>query len=163
MVIAYVGIVCITTYIGFIFSKKYVIRYKIYNQLIEFLNYYKLQICYAQKKLLDVAECFAENNEDDYIHLDEFINYLKVEFYNINNFVFNDNLEYLSKLECSQIESIYNSLGKFDLMQEKQNIDLILLKLNGELLKAKDIKVKYCGFCVKIGIIFGCFIIVLLL
>ena len=163
MVLAYVGIVCLSTYIGFIFSRKYIVRYKIYSQLIEFLNYYKLQICYNQKKILDVVNDFAKSEKDDFIQLNEFSKYLKFDFYNKNSFEFNEKLQYLSELEINQIESIFNNLGKFDLEQEKQNVELILSKLNSQLISATNDKTKYCGFCVKIGAILGCFLVVLLL
>lgn len=163
MMIAYVGIVCITTYVGYLFSQKYIYRCKIYQQFIDFLNYYKLEICYNQNKLLDVVKNFLSHNSTDYIQLSQFNNYLKKEYLNCEYFVFKDEIKFLSNIEKFQIEKIYNNLGKLDLLQEKENVELNLLNFNNILSKEKSNKIKYCSLCIKVGAILGCFIIILLI
>ncbi|MGN1227944.1 MAG: stage III sporulation protein AB [Christensenellales bacterium] len=163
MIIAYVGIVVLTTYLGYAYAKGYAIKNKIYKQLYDFLIYYKLEIGYSQKKLIEILRNFTKNEKKDLINLNEFLNYLDREYLNLDKFTFKNEIKYICESEQKEIEAIFNELGKYDLTQEKEKIELLINQINQKVVETLEEKNKYYNLSIKIGIIIGCFVDVLLI
>lgn len=163
VVVGYAIIVVVATYIGYSFSRNYVNKYRIYNQLYDFLNYYKLEVGYSQKRIGQILEEYAKNNKVSILKLEEFLEFLRNDFYDKDKFYFKERIYILEEKEQIEIEEIFNDLGKYDLIQEKEKIEILLNRVKNNLDLAKENKNKYSNLCIKLGLITGCFIVVLLI
>jgi len=163
MIVAYTGIIFVSTYFGYLIARKYKDRYEVYKELYDLLSFYKYEVCYSQKKLYEIVKMFYAQKTKDYLILSDFIEYLQRGKYLANKYKYKSKIECLTIEEINQIENILNSLGNYDVVQENAKVEKDLTFLSDKLKKTNDEKVKYYNLYIKIGVIVGSFIVILIL
>ena len=154
-------ILALTTLVGITFANTFKVKYEIYNELYLFLNYYNIEIGFSKNKLSDIINSFLNKQTIDYLNLNEVIEYVKKGIIVEKKFKYKNPLKYLNESQLNEIENIFNDIGKYDLINEKANIEGMLKFVSNLKETALYNKNKYYSFFIKLGIIAGCFITIL--
>lgn len=160
-IILCVLVILFTTIVGFCISRLYKLKISLFLDLVNFCNAYEANLDYYQKTLEDFIIDFCQNSSYEFILLVESYFNLTIDkpresfFYKI----FSINL---SNNQKSQIENLFNSLGKSDAVSQKKQLSTYKYYFKKELESAKCAYETKGKVCSKLGMILGFFLSVLI-
>ena len=150
-VLLIVGILTTSVCVGVVINNYFSMRVKIYKSIISIIQAVKSEIQFLKTdkisllKNQDVANNLVKEFIDDYISFGE------------------GNITYLKPNENSEINRLFDSIGKSDVNGEINNLqhyESLILKNYHD---SEDKFVKYGSFSIKMAILFGALIVIILL
>lgn len=148
-VLLYILIISLTTYLGYLYNKKYENRYVFYKNYNDFLVKFSNSISFSNEKMKIFLEKNSSKFYDDILKFKEDKKELKYSYLNeIENKDFND---FLLNLGKGDSDSQLNFLKS----KEKEVFD----KMN----ESKTENEKYKNLFVKLGFLFGLIIVISIL
>lgn len=155
-------IVLICSYVGYGISKYYSRRTKFFQGLVLLFEKIKLEINFSQSKLISILTNFVVSNNDVKTLMQNFQKSLEN-----NQKLCEENLfkgiKILSQEEKNIIMSYFQSLGKFDVLNQSKQIESEISDLRAFQKNAEIEEKKYASLYFKIGIILGLAIALVLL
>lgn len=143
----------VSTYIGFIFSKKYKDRKSFYCDFFEFNKNLRNEISYSQNTIVSILKKI-ENKSDFYKFAYSFYINKKNDLCDI---------KYLNKDEKDLINNYFSSIGIGDKVSQSKYVDGMLEQLKEKKEVAELEEKKYKNTYVKLGFLFGLIILIMLL
>ncbi|HLR71402.1 MAG TPA: stage III sporulation protein SpoIIIAB [Pseudogracilibacillus sp.] len=158
-----------TTWIGFEWSHRLTTRPKHIRQVKSALQILEAEILYSQSPLKEAFAMIAKQMPDPtrsfFAHLNmdlqqEHSNLVPVWAKNISNF---KKQSCLGNNEIEIMLQFGRTLGRHDFYQQQKQIQLALGHLDRELEEARDEQIRYSKMVKSLGILFGLFIVLLLM
>ena len=153
-----ITIILFTTFIGKQIVSYHKRRYKYILELNKFNNINLVNLLGKKDKLIDVINLFNQSTTHEFkTTLDELKNCLQnhINFY-VSNKDFN--IE-----EREVFTQYFNSLGKNDVLAEKQTLSNFAEIFKNIEYDLKEKYIKYSNMCVKLFFLFGCLIVILII
>lgn len=153
-----ITIILLTTFIGKQILSHHKRRYKYILELNKFNNANLVNLLGKKNKLIDVINLFKQSTTQEFkATLDE----LKYCLKNHINFTVTNkdfNME-----EREVFTQYFNSLGKNDVLAEKQTLNSFSEIFKNIEYELKEKHTKYSNMCVKLFFLFGCLIVILII
>ena len=139
-----VGIVCGTSYVGYVLALYYKKRKQFFENFVDFLNHAKTQISFIQSRRISIFESFCSNGSD---------------FEKITKDIANGKEAkkptYIKQEEWMVVQGFFNDLGKGDVESECQRAEATKQKAESlQKSSEKEFEKKY-SLCIKIGVAVG--------
>ena len=157
-----VAIVAFSSYCGFVFAKKYRKRKLFFGQLKEFNERFLSEISYYRRPIGEFATA--------YFYKGEFQDFLQTYFaeldelsQNLEQTVAFDDCEFLNDEEKSVITDYFKMLGKGDSASQKLYFSAAKERLAKLQASAENDCKKYGDLYVKLGFLFGLFVLILMI
>lgn len=157
-----VAIVAFSSYCGFVFAKKYRKRKLFFGQLKEFNERFLSEISYYRRPIGEFATA--------YFYKGEFQDFLQTYFAEIDELSQNlektvafDDCEFLNDEEKSVITDYFKMLGKGDSASQKLYFSAAKERLVKMQASAENDCKKYGDLYVKLGFLFGLFVLILMI
>ena len=143
----------LSTYLGFLLSKKYTDRKKFYLSFCEFNKILKNEISFSQKTIVEILK-----GRDG---TDCFYKYLISYF--INKKELNLNVEYISKEEKDFLNNYVKTIGNSDKKTQIEYIESISCYLDKKSNEVSIEEKKYKKTYLKLGFLIGLILLIILL
>ena len=154
-------IVVFCSFCGFLLAKKYKKRKLFFTQLYEFNERFLNEVTYYRRPI--------EEFSSKYIYKEEFSNALELFLQNVKNGVLpplsldSIDFSFLSTEEKQSIEDYFNMLGKGDSSSQKAYFSSKSEALKKWQTDAQTTAKKYLDLYIKLGFLFGLFLLILLI
>lgn len=148
---------------GYIFSLKYKKRQKFFSSLIMLAEKLDVEINYSRERLKILISDFDEKQKKTLFGID--LNYLayldgKVELSNQTLF---KNINFLKENEKDIVFIFFKSLGRSDVENQSKEIKSYIKRFEEQSKICDNDNKKYGSLCTKLGVIFGLFLIIVLI
>ena len=150
MIFLYLALIIGSLLFGVFEAQKLTKRVKFFDDFVEFLTRYSLNLSYKQDSLPEVIKNFGEERSGDF---SLFIR----EAHETNN------LDYLKPEERKFVENAILSLGNADQITEENKVSGLLTQSVELQKKIKSYKDKYAGIYIKLSFLVGLLLVILLL
>jgi stage III sporulation protein AB len=149
------------TYVGFGFSKQYILRYEFFTQLQLFFKKFNLQINFSREKLKPIISEHVTTSKELELILSNFLTALDEN--DLTNKKLFNKCKLLNEDEKNLLFSFFKSLGHFDLTGQTDHINNYIKNFEFILQSVKEDKEKYGTLFTKLGLIIGVVISLILL
>ena len=129
-------------------SSQYKDKYDFYNNLINFLNQFKINISFKQEKIIQFLNNVKAKKQFT-LFIDAYKDYLNSGKLDLTK---------ITLLDCDDIlelEEIIKSIGKYDIKTELTQLDLFISKMKIKQEKANEDKNKLCPMIIKLSLLFA--------
>ena len=149
----FLGIILLilSTFIGYIFSEKYVKRRIFYQNFHFFNTELQKEISFSKKSILELID---NKNDNDF---------MLAVFNYFNNNVSDFRLTYLKIEEIDFFKLYLNTIGGGDNTSQLQNLNVISLEIDKHLSEAENNEKKYKTLYVKIGFLIGLILLIIIM
>lgn len=141
-------LICVIMIIATALSNQYKDKYDFYNNLINFLNQFKINISFKQEKIIQFLNKVKAKKQFT-LFIDAYKDYLNSGKLDLTK---------ITLLDCEEIlelEEIIKSLGKYDIKTELTQLDLFISKMKIKQEKANEDKNKLCPMIIKLSLLFA--------
>lgn len=156
-----VAIVAFTTFCGYLLSKKYRKRKLFYRQFYDFNEKFLTEITYYRRPIMDFLQENAYKLEFGFL-LEEYVRSIRENRSILYNLLENPAFSFLKKEEKETAEAYFQMLGKGDSISQKNYFSAVKETLSLQRKSAEDEAKKYGDLYVKIGFLFGLFVLILI-
>ena len=146
-------VLILSTYIGYMMSKKYTVRKAYYNAFTEFNKKLKNEISFRQQSLLTLIRNFGNEN-CFYTALKDVI--VEKKSFNLDDKVFNED-------EQTFLSNYLAVIGKGDRLSQLKYVESVEVQIAECLKNANDDEKKYKVLFIKLGFLIGLMLLVVLL
>lgn len=150
-----------TSFIGFKFSRKYKVRSSFFSSLVELCQKFDIEINYSRERLKNLFLNFDEKMKRNLCGLDSnFLAFLDKKN-DLEKETLFANIKFLKENEKDSIFPFFKMLGRSDVDSQSKEIKNYQTRFGSLSNGASQENKKYGGLCIKLGIVFGLFLIVL--
>ena len=155
-----IAVVAFTTFCGYLLSKKYRKRKLFFAQYCMFNQHFLSEITYYKRPIIEFIRNEVYKGEFVYL-LEEYVNITKKQTIMRGNLLQNSAFSFLKQEEKSGIEEYFQTLGKGDSLSQKTYFSAMKERLDIKRKDAQEQAKKYGDLYVKIGFLFGLFVLIL--
>ena len=149
-------LVSVIMLIAYAVSEQYKEKFDFYNNLIIFLNQFKLNLNFKQEKILNFLNK-ANSKKQFKLFISSYKEYLKTNELNLTD------IKILNEEEQNQLTEMIKNIGRFDSTNEIKQIETFLVEINIKLKKAEKDKEKLCPMILKLSLLFAIALAILLI
>ena len=157
-----VAVVAFTTFCGFLLSKKYRRRKLFFQQYAMFNQRFLAEITYYKRPIMEFICGEVYKGEFAYV-LEEFVTLTQSQVLIRGNLLDNPAFSFLNKEEKRGIEEYFQMLGKGDSVSQKTYFSSMKERIEIQRKTAEEQTKKYGDLYVKIGFLFGLFVLILII
>ena len=154
------AVATLCTYIGFGFSAYYHNRSKFFKSIELLFDKLKTEIRFSQNKLIEILKDFKPHSKDAKKLISNFVDCLNYDKPLTNKNLFLD-IRILNEDEKNVLAIFFKSLGKFDALNQTNQIDGHQTQISQLFKKADEETKKFAPLCTKLGIICGLVIVLI--
>ena len=151
-----VVLICVIMLIAFSVSEQYREKYNFYQNLIGFLQQFRMNLNFKQQTIINFIDNVKAKKQFK-IFISHYKTFLKTNEIDLSDIKV---LEYEEKLEL--IDMIKN-IGRLDVENETKQIDIFINNIENKLLIAGQEKKKLCPMIIKLSLLFSIGIAILLI
>ncbi len=145
------------TFVGYLFSLKYLRRKKFFNSLIAFADKLSLEINFSRERLKILIMNFDENNKKNLLDIDKkFVDFLDKKCELNEEEVFKK-ANILTAEEKNMVFMFLKTLGRSDVENQTKEIQNFLTRFQDLKNKCDEEQKKYGSLSLKLGIVVGLF------
>ncbi len=130
------------------FSEQYKEKFDFYSNLKTFLNQFKLNLSFKQKKITDFLNNTKSKKQFN-IFINSYKTYLKTNEFDLSL------IKILDENEKEELCGIVKSIGNLDAKNEINQLDTFLVGVEDKLKQAEDDKKKLCPMIIKLSLLFA--------
>ncbi|MGN1201105.1 MAG: stage III sporulation protein AB [Candidatus Caccovivens sp.] len=154
---------CICTFVGYMFSRKYMRRKKFFASLIALADKLSLEINFSRERLKVLLLNFDEASKKDLLGIDErFIDYLDKKCELSSEEIFKKN-DILKQEEKDLILLFFKTLGRSDVENQTKEISSFVARFSEIKELCDQEQKKYGALSLKLGVVAGLFLAVILI
>ncbi len=154
-------LVCMTSFIGYIFSKKYKIRANFFESLLYLCQKFDIEINFSRERLKNIFLNLDEKNKINLKGIDKnFISYINGETTLEKDNLFKG-INFLKDDEKDLIFTFFKSLGRSDVDSQSKEIKNFQARFDGISNQVNSENKKYGKLFLKLGIIAGLLLVVI--
>ena len=129
-------------------SQQYKDKYDFYYKLKNFLNQFKINVCFKKDKILDFLN--KQNAKKHFkLLIEDYKTYLSTNRLNL------DNISLLETDEQATLADILTNIGNYDSLNEINQTSNFITLIDEKLQKAKEEKEKFCPMIIKLSLLFA--------
>lgn len=154
-------IACLSTYIGYIFSKKYKTRSNFFQSLLYLCQKFDIEINYSRERLKNIFLNLDEKNKNSLKGIDNnYISFIDKEAPLDKENLFKD-INFLKDNEKDLIFTFFKSLGRSDVDSQSKELKNFQVRFNELVNSTNAENKKYGSLFIKLGLIAGFMIVVI--
>lgn len=154
-------LVCVTTFIGYVFSKKYRTRVNFFQALLYLCQKFDIEINFSRERLKNIFESLDEKNKNNLKGIDKnFISFIDKEVSLEKENLFKG-ITFLKEDEKDLIYTFFKSLGRSDVDSQSKEIKNFQSRFETLVTQTNAENKKYGSLSIKLGVIAGLLIVVI--
>ena len=155
-------IVGFTSFCGYLLSKKYRIRKVFFTQFREFNERFLNEMTYYRRPLAEFFKKYQYKGEFSFL-LEDYLLYVRKGQTSFEKLLENADFHFLKKDEKAFICDYLSMLGKGDSASQKSYFSSVKEQIKKQETEAIEIGKKYADLYIKLGFLFGLFILILII
>lgn len=156
-----IAVVAFTTYCGYLLSKKYRKRKTFFEEFFQFNEFFLTEVTYYRRPIIEWIN--EKTYKDEFnILIYEYVRRVKEQIPIYGIMEEDTTYVFLKTEEKSTIETYFSMIGKGDSVSQKNHFTVQRERLASWQKKAEEEAKKYGDLYIKIGFLFGLFILIII-
>ncbi len=154
---------CACTFVGYLFSRKYMKRKKFFASIIALADKLSLEINFSRERLKVLLSNFDQASRKNLLGVDErFVDYLDKKCELTSEEIFK-NIDILKPEEKDMILLFFKTLGRSDVENQTKEIGSFVARFSEVKDSCDQEQKKYGALSLKLGVVAGLFLTVILI